>query len=84
MFFGLKTVFFELLHAKPCRIIWKLPQKVNLGSETRKIELKHYFLSAFLRKLSFSYIFWQFDGGVRDPLLADPSYIEGLHLSKQV
>ena len=23
-------------------------------------------------------------GGVRDPLLADPAYIEGIHLSKQV
>ena len=39
--FGLKTVFFELLHA--CRIIRKLTQKVSLGSETCKIERKHFF-----------------------------------------
>ena len=35
--FGFKSVFFELLHAKPCRIIQKLPQKVSFESETSEI-----------------------------------------------
>ena len=30
--FCIKAVFFQLLHAKPCRIIWKLHQKINFGS----------------------------------------------------
>ena len=38
--FGLKTLFFELLHAKPCRIIWKLLRKLSLGSETCEIAPK--------------------------------------------
>ena len=32
-----KTMFFELLHAKPFRTTVKLHQKVSFGSETRKI-----------------------------------------------
>ena len=31
---GVKNVFFEFLHAKPCRIIWKFPQKLSVGPET--------------------------------------------------
>ena len=27
-----QTIFFELLHTKPCRIIWKLPQKFSFRS----------------------------------------------------
>ena len=38
-------MFFELLHAKPFRIIWKLPQKVSLGSETCKIEPTYLFMN---------------------------------------
>ena len=30
-------MFFELLHTKPCRTIWKLHQKVSFGSETCEI-----------------------------------------------
>ena len=37
-FFGSKTVLFELLHAKPCRTIMKLPQKVSLGPDMCEIE----------------------------------------------
>ena len=36
--FGLKAVFFELLHAKAFRIIWTLSQKVSFESETCKNE----------------------------------------------
>ena len=36
--FGLKTVFFELLHAKPCRTIMKSPQKVSFGPERTKLD----------------------------------------------
>ena len=69
-FFGLNTVVFELLHAKPCRIIWKLPQKVRFGSETCKIEPKHVFQmhfyenvvcglqTTFLIMLACSWVFW--------------------------
>ena len=35
--FGLKTMFFELLQAKPCRTITKLFQKLNLEPETCEI-----------------------------------------------
>ena len=38
--FGLKFVFFELLHAKPCRTIMKLLQKVSFGPEACEIEPK--------------------------------------------
>ena len=44
--FNLKTVFFELLHAKPCRTIMKLPQKVSFGPETCEIEPKLWFLAS--------------------------------------
>ena len=30
-------MFLWPLHAKPCRIIWKLPQKLNFGPETCEI-----------------------------------------------
>ena len=36
-FFGLKTLFFKLLHAKPCRTIMKLHQKFRFGPETCEI-----------------------------------------------
>ena len=36
--FGLKIVFFELLHAKPYRIFYKFRQKISFESETCKIE----------------------------------------------
>ena len=32
-----KTLLFGFLHAKPCRTIMKLPQKVSFGSERCKI-----------------------------------------------
>ena len=48
--FSLITVFFELLHAKPCRIIWKLIQKVSLGSEMCIIERKPVFQLHFFEK----------------------------------
>ena len=37
-FVGLKTMFFELLHAKPCRTIMRLHQKLSFGPETCEIE----------------------------------------------
>ena len=37
MVLGLKTVFLKLLHAKQCRIIWKLPQKTSFGPEACEI-----------------------------------------------
>ena len=37
MLFGLKAVLFELLHAKPGRIIWKLNQKPSFGPEMCEI-----------------------------------------------
>ena len=37
---GLKTLFFEVLQAKPCRIIWKLPQQINFECETCETEPK--------------------------------------------
>ena len=36
-FVGRKNMFDEFLHAKLCRIIWKLHQKVSLGPEICKI-----------------------------------------------
>ena len=52
--FGLKTWFLELTHAKPCRIIWKLSQKVSFGSEICKIESTHtYFEMHFYEKIVF-------------------------------
>ena len=33
----MKNMFFEFLHAKPYRIIWKLPQKISFGSEMCEI-----------------------------------------------
>ena len=46
--FGLKTVFFELLHAKPCTPIWNLPlpQKASFGPETCDIGPKVWFLAS--------------------------------------
>ena len=38
--FCLKNVFFELLHAKPCRIIYKFHQNTILGPETCEIGSK--------------------------------------------
>ena len=35
--FCLQTVFFQLLHTKPCRIIWKFRQNTILGPETCEI-----------------------------------------------
>ena len=53
-FFGLRTVFFELLHAKLCRITWNLHQKVGFGSETCKIERKHvFYMHFFLENVGF-------------------------------
>ena len=46
MFVGLKTVLFELVHAKPCRTIIKLPQKVSFGPETCEIGPKVWFLAS--------------------------------------
>ena len=37
LLFCLKTLFVELLHAKPCRTVMKLPQKVSFGPEACKI-----------------------------------------------
>ena len=64
MILDLKTVFFELLHAKPCRIIWKFPQKLSFEPEmceigpkvgTWKETLRENipYLNAFLRKCCF-------------------------------
>ena len=50
--FGLKTVFFELLHAKPCRTIMVLPQTISFGSETCKIKPK-LFLTYFYENKQF-------------------------------
>ena len=36
LIFGFKAMFFELLHTKPCRIIWKLPQKNNSDPKNTK------------------------------------------------
>ena len=38
--------FFELLDAKPCRTIMKLPQKINFGPETCEIAPKLWFLAS--------------------------------------
>ena len=45
-FFGLKAVFFKLLHEKPCRTIMKLPQKINFEPETCEIAPKFWFLAS--------------------------------------
>ena len=44
--FGLKTLFFELLQAKPCRTIMKLPQQVSFGPEASEILPKVWFLAS--------------------------------------
>ena len=46
MRFSLKTVFFELLHAKPYTTNMKLPQKVKFGPETCEIAPKDWFLAS--------------------------------------
>ena len=45
MRFNGNTVFFELLDAKPCRTIMKLPQKISFGPEACEIEPKLWFLA---------------------------------------
>ena len=37
VFLGLKAGFFKLLHAKPCRIIWKFNQQLSFGTEMCEI-----------------------------------------------
>ena len=46
VFFWSQNLVVGLLDAKPCRTITKLPQKVSLGSGTRKIGRKVWFLAS--------------------------------------
>ena len=44
---GLKTMFFELLNAKPCRIIQKFPHQVSFGFATCEIAICFVFQNLF-------------------------------------